>query len=148
MLSQLHSHSHLSLSIIQAALFNQNTVCFLSYTSCHCLKQWDSSLSSNTCCDVSILLLCSLNETQENCGILHMRNTHTYVYRRGRYLFRPWHHSWVTEIQDAAVEALDVSFPPECLPFLCPSAELLSEIQSEAISIGCFYIHCITFFFF
>lgn len=71
---------------------------------------------------MSILLLCSLSETQENCRILHMHIAHTYVHRRGRYLYRPWHHSWVTErgkAAEAAVDALGVS-----LLVTCPSRVL------------------------
>lgn len=78
LLSQLRSLSHLSLSIIQAAPFTQNTVCFLSYTSCHCLKQWDSSLSSNACCDVYVVLVF----TQWNTGKLQNTEYSHYTHLR------------------------------------------------------------------
>lgn len=63
---------------------------------------------------MSILLLCSLSETQEHCVILLMHIAHTYVHHRGRYLFSPWHHSWETERGEAAVEVLDVFLLVAC----------------------------------
>lgn len=116
-LSQVRSRSHLSPSIIQAAPFNQNTVCFLSYTSCHCLKLWDSSLSSNACCDVYIALVLTQWNTRELRDIA-ICILHTLMYIVVGGLFRPWHHSWVTERGEAAVEALDDSLSG------CPSRVL------------------------
>ena len=95
LLSQLRSRSHLSLSIIRAAPFNQNTVCFLSYTSCHCLKRWDSSLSSNTCCDVYIALALA----QRNAGELQ-----DIAYAHCTHLCAP---SWVAFIQTWATQLGD-----------------------------------------
>ena len=78
---------------------------------------------------MSILLLCSLTETQENCGVLHMHIAHTYVYHCGRHLLKPWHHSWVTEMRAAAVQALDVSLSLPWLPALLMSSTRVAQLS-------------------
>lgn len=129
LLSQLRSLSHLSLSIIQAAPFTQNTVCFLSYTSCHCLKQWDSSLSSNACCDVYVVLVF----TQWNTGKL--QNTEYSHYRHLRNVIVGNVYSdagtWWQRLETAMESP--VVFPHSCLPSWCPQAGFLSEIWSPKL---------------